>query len=72
MDIADWLQGIGLERYVETFRANAIECEILPDLTEADLEMLGVLLGHRKLMLRAIAMLRDPEPEPVTPLAPDP
>jgi len=69
LDIADWLHGIALERYVETFRANAIEVGVLPDLTETDLEMLGVLLGHRKLMLRAIAALREP-PQPVTDLAP--
>ena len=69
MDITDWLHGMALERYVETFRANAIEVGVLPDLTETDLEMLGVLLGHRKLMLRAIAALREP-PQPVTDLAP--
>jgi class 3 adenylate cyclase len=70
LDIADWLHGLALERYVEAFRANAIEVEVLPDLTEADLEMLGVLLGHRKLMLRAIAALREPEPQRMTELAP--
>ena len=31
---------------------------VLPELTESDLEKLGVLLGHRKIMLRAIAALR--------------
>ena len=69
MDIADWLCGLSLERYVDTFRANAIEVEVLPDLSEADLEQLGVLLGHRKLMLRAIAALREPEPQPVAEVA---
>src|SRR5229473_1698234 len=39
------------------FRDNAIDVEVLPELTEADLEKLGVLLGHRKRMLRAIAEL---------------
>jgi class 3 adenylate cyclase/predicted ATPase/energy-coupling factor transporter ATP-binding protein EcfA2 len=65
LDIADWLRGLSLERYAETFRDNAIELEVLPELSEADLEKLGVLLGHRKIMLKAIAALRAPAPQPV-------
>src|ERR1700726_2259630 len=57
MDVAAWLRGLSLERYEAAFRDNAIDLEILPELTEADLEKLGVLLGHRKRMLRAIAEL---------------
>jgi hypothetical protein len=60
LDIADWLRGLSLERYTETFRANAVEIAVLPELNEADLENLGVLLGHRKMMLRAIAALGAP------------
>jgi class 3 adenylate cyclase len=69
LNIADWLRGLSLERYAETFRDNAIEIEVLPELSEADLEKLGVLLGHRKIMLKAIAALRAPEPvaEPTPP-----
>ena len=63
MDIAAWLRGLSLERYAEAFRDNAIELEILPELTEADLEKIGVLLGHRKIMLKAIAELRPPAPQ---------
>jgi class 3 adenylate cyclase len=37
----------------------------LPDLTDADLEKLGVLLGHRKRLLKAIAGLRSAAGEPV-------
>ena len=58
MEIADWLRGLSLERYAETFRDNAIDVAVLPELSESDLEKLGVLLGHRKIMLRAIAALR--------------
>ena len=54
MDIGTWLHGLGLEQYEPVFRDNAIDLETLPDLTETDLEKLGVLLGHRKRMLRAI------------------
>jgi class 3 adenylate cyclase len=65
LDIADWLRGLSLERYAETFRDNAIELEVLPEVSEADLEKLGVLLGHRKIMLKAIAALGEPAPQPV-------
>jgi SAM domain (Sterile alpha motif) len=52
MDIATWLRGLGLAQYEPIFRENAIDAEILPELTEADLEKLGVVLGHRKRILR--------------------
>src|SRR5271166_3785845 len=54
VDIGIWLRGLGLERYEPAFRDNAIDAEVLPELNEADLEKLGVLLGHRKRLLRAI------------------
>jgi class 3 adenylate cyclase/predicted ATPase len=55
--ISEWLMEIGLGKYAETFLANDIDLEILPDLDDADLERLGVSLGHRKKLLRAIANL---------------
>src|SRR5437879_13660843 len=58
VDIAEWLHSLGVERYEKQFRDNAIDLETLPELSGADLEKLGVLLGHRKRMLRAIAALR--------------
>jgi len=70
MDIAAWLRGLSLERYAEAFRDNAIELEVLPELSEADLEKIGVLLGHRKIMLKAIAELRPPAPQPPAQTAP--
>ena len=57
MDIDGWLRRIGLEQYTQTFRDNAIDLSVLPDLTDQDLEKLGVLLGHRRKLLRAIADL---------------
>ena len=57
MDIEKWLCGLGLQQYVATFRDNAIDAEVLSELTEADLEKLGVVLGHRKRLLKAIATL---------------
>src|SRR6516165_10517684 len=65
MDIDAWLRGLSLERYAEAFRDNAIELEVLPELTEADLEKIGVLLGHRKTMLKAIAALGPQAPQPL-------
>ena len=60
VDIAAWLRGLGLEQYEPAFRHNAIDADILTDLSEADLEKLGVaLLGHRKRLLKAIASLID-------------
>jgi class 3 adenylate cyclase len=56
-DIAGWLHDLDLPQYERAFRENAIDLETLPDLNEADLEKLGVLLGHRKKMLRAIVGL---------------
>src|SRR5215469_6621391 len=70
MDIAAWLRGLSLERYAEAFRDNAIELEVLPELSEADLEKIGVLLGHRKIMLKAIAELRPPRRQPPAQSAP--
>ncbi len=57
LDVAQWLQSLGLERYQQTFRDNDIDGEILADLDDADLEKLGVTLGHRKKLLKAIAAL---------------
>jgi class 3 adenylate cyclase/predicted ATPase len=56
-DLAEWLGRHGLGQYVQTFAENNIEYSVLPDLTEDDLEKLGVSLGHRKKLLRAIEAL---------------
>jgi class 3 adenylate cyclase len=70
MDVASFLHGLGLEQYEQAFRDNAIDAEVLPDLTDADLAALGVLLGHRKKILKAIAALHPAAPaEPAAPLA---
>ena len=53
-----------MERYSEAFQENAIDAEVLPELTDADLERLGLLLGHRKKLLKAIAELRTVETMP--------
>src|ERR1700745_2061929 len=57
MDVGGWLRSLGLGQYEALFRASEIDADILPELTDADLEKLGVPLGHRKRLLRAIAAL---------------
>ena len=57
MDVADWLRSLRLDQYETTFRENGVDADVLPDLTDGDLEKLGVLLGHRKRLLKAIAGL---------------
>ncbi len=52
-----WLQEIGLEKYGELFVANAIDVDILPDLSERDLSEFGIPLGDRKRLLKAAALL---------------
>ena len=52
MDLAVWLRSLGLEQYEAAFRENAIDASVLPDFTDQDLEKLGVLLGHRRKLLR--------------------
>jgi predicted ATPase/class 3 adenylate cyclase len=53
-DLQHWLEEIGLAQYAELFASHDIDWEILPDLTERDLEKLGVSLGHRKKLVKAI------------------
>jgi len=57
MDIGGWLRSLGLGQYEATFRESEIDADILPELTDQDLEKLGVPLGHRKRLLKAIGNL---------------
>jgi class 3 adenylate cyclase/tetratricopeptide (TPR) repeat protein len=66
VDVAAWLRGLGFGEYASAFLENAVDADVLPDLTDADLLALGVApLGHRKKILRAIAALRA-APSPST------
>ena len=73
MDVGAWLRGLGLGQYETTFRESEIDAEVLPDLTEGDLNQLGLPLGHRKRLLKAIAALgpaetatKPPSPAPAS------
>jgi len=55
--VTEWLESIGLSDYAQRFAENGIDLSIVRDLTDQDLKELGVLLGHRRKILRAIAEL---------------
>jgi class 3 adenylate cyclase/predicted ATPase len=60
MDIVVWLRSLGLERYEAAFRENEINERVLPSLTQEDLKEIGVgPVGHRRILLEAIAALRS-------------
>ena len=54
-DLRDWLRRNKFEQYADAFEANDIDLDILPELSEHDLEQLGVSLGNRRRLLKAIA-----------------
>jgi class 3 adenylate cyclase/tetratricopeptide (TPR) repeat protein len=62
MDVREWLRGLGLGQYEQTFGDNKIDADVLADLTDGDLEKLGIPLGDRKRLLKAIAASVAPEP----------
>ena len=54
MDVGGWLRNLGLGQYEPSFIENAIDFDVLPELTEGDLEKLGMPLGDRKRIIKAI------------------
>ena len=69
MDVGTWLGSLGLDQYENLFREHAIDADILPELSDQHLKDIGVPLGHRLRMLRAIRELgteaeQDSDPRP--------
>ena len=61
--MSTWLHGLGMQQYAQAFRDHAIDAEVLLELTTDDLKDLGVnLVGHRRKLLAAIAILRSEVP----------
>jgi class 3 adenylate cyclase len=60
--IADWLETLGMSEYAQRFAENRIDFSVLRDLTDQDLKDLGIVLGDRRKMLRAIANLDNAPP----------
>src|SRR5262249_42596741 len=57
--IANWLKKLGMQEYIQQFADNDIDFAILGELTDQDLEKIGITsLGHRRKLLRAIANLK--------------
>ena len=55
--IVEWLKTLGMSEYTDRFVENRIDISVLRDLTDQDLKDLGVVLGDRRKMLRAISEL---------------
>jgi class 3 adenylate cyclase len=60
--IADWLEKLGLSEYADRFAENRIDFSVLRDLTDQDLKDIGVVLGDRRKILRAISELAGASP----------
>jgi class 3 adenylate cyclase len=67
VDVGAWLCDLGLGQYQALFRQNDIDPEVLSELTDGDLEKLGVSFGHRKRLLKAISRLGTAETVARTP-----
>ena len=72
IDVAAWLDRLGLGAYAETFAEQAIDGDTLAELSEPDLAQLGMPLGHRKRLLRAIAELKPQPQDTAAPADPPP
>ena len=62
MDVGGWLRNLGLGQYESAFIENAIYTDVLPELTEGDLEKLGIPLGDRKRLIKAIKAMAGGSP----------
>ena len=58
--IADWLEKLDMSEYSQRFAENGVGFAALRHLTDQDLKDIGVLLGHRRIMLAAIQELGSP------------
>ena len=70
--VEEWLAALGLRELAERFAAHDIDLSVLPHLTDADLEKIGISLGHRRKILHAIAhTATDPHRNPDRAAQPD-
>ena len=54
-EVADWLEELGMSEYAQRFSENDIDFEVLGEPTDADFDRLGVSMGHRRKLLKALA-----------------
>jgi len=72
-DMKQWLEQHGLGKYAELLAENEVDFEVLPELEEVDLERIGLALGPRKKLLKAIRELdRSRFADPTRKSAPHP
>ena len=62
-----WLEGIGLAHYSDLFAQHRLDLDVMGDLTESDLVELGLPLGDRKRLQRAMSALFQAETAEVAP-----
>jgi class 3 adenylate cyclase len=62
--IREWLGGLGLDRHADAFEAQEIDLEALPEITDEDLKDMGLPIGPRRKVAKAIREL-DLEPEAI-------
>ena len=60
-ELRRWLEQIGLAQHAETLAANDVDLDVLPELSDEDLKELGLSLGHRRRLLRAIVERAAPQ-----------
>ena len=58
-EVTKWLEKLGLDKYVDVFVENDVDLHTLPELNEDDLKELGLSLGHRRALQKAIASLTE-------------
>ena len=73
--IAEWLASLGMAQYTERFAEDDIDFDVLGELTDQDFDRLGVSVGHRRRMLKAIrehdgSASARPQATPAAPAAP--
>src|SRR5260370_39630103 len=52
-DVEQWLDDLDLREYAQTFVKNGVDSRALRYFTQHDLQELGVLLGHRRILMAA-------------------
>jgi class 3 adenylate cyclase/tetratricopeptide (TPR) repeat protein len=62
--IADWLKTVGLEKYAPVLAEHEITLEVLPHLTQSDIDQLGLPTGPRRRLMVEVQALAAP---PTTP-----
>jgi class 3 adenylate cyclase len=55
--VREWLEELGLGQYADAFEADDVDLEVVAEIGEHDLKEMGVSLGHRRKLLKAIRQL---------------